>query len=321
MVGHSRRNVRGVWHHQSWGMRFSPPKKPFFQGVQIVKRFVVILVALLLVLVAFGLTNAQAAVQFMDINFDGDSIGSSPATGSLPSLPGALGGFTATDYFSPPTAANGTILVQGSDKAAVFSSATTNGAVGALFMDTGFSVHSQQITLGFDINVLASPSSLTGQVLPLDGGAAGVLFGARIWNASQGKWAFSFQVAPTSDVGGVFALRDAANAMTSFGSYQNGEEHHVAIVGDCDMGTATVYLDGSLVLSGFPLRGGIASNVTFSELFMYLNGQEGYSNQVAIDNIVAYDFNAVPEPATCIVWSIFGGIGVFAGWRRRKMAA
>jgi len=48
------------------------------------------------------------------------------------------------------------------------------------------------------------------------------------------------------------------------------------------------------------------------------------NNATPSDTITAsadFTVKAVPEPATCIVWSLFGGIGVFAGWRRRRLAA
>ena len=46
---------------------------------------------------------------------------------------------------------------------------------------------------------------------------------------------------------------------------------------------------------------------------MYVNGEsDGNGNVVAVDHGVAYDYNAVPEPATIIIWSLLGA-GELAG--------
>jgi hypothetical protein len=283
-----------------------------------------VLASLLFVLAMSGVASAE---QFMDINFDGDAIGSAPgtgATGSPVTMIGALGGYTATDYNSPPTADNGTIIVDnvaGMSKAAVMATATSNGEVGALFMDTGLSLDARKFDMSFDISILASPATLTGQSgYHLDGGVdtLGLLFGARAYESTVGSWAFSFAVAPTSETGGVFALRDATNTqLTSFGTYVEGQKYNIALSTDYDTGTINAYVDGVLCYSGFPSRTGVipSSNTpNTSELFFYLNGESGYSNQVAIDNIQG---NTVPEPSS-IVLLITAGLGMLAvAWRRR----
>ncbi len=67
------------------------------------------------------------------------------------------------------------------------------------------------------------------------------------------------------------------------------------------------YIDGVLAISGHQFwTAGIGAPVNTSEFFMHLNGESGYSNQVAIDNIQAYS-TVVPEPATiCLL--VFGSM-------------
>jgi hypothetical protein len=247
-------------------------------------------------------------------------------------MPQAIGGYTSTTGDSPPTAASGTILVQGAQKASVFSTNPQNVETGALWLDTGFSVHAQQTTLSFDINVLQAPSSLTGpnsQVMTINGGptTAGILFGARMYNSNNGQWAFSVAVVPTSATGGVLALRNATNTdLTTFGSYTNGQTSHVTVIADYDAGTASARDDSGPWLSGYALRGGVDSNATFSEMFMYMNGESGgLGNSLSIDNIAAYDYAntaaAVPEPTTMLVWGLLGLVGAgYSVWRRKRAA-
>ena len=74
------------------------------------------------------------------------------------------------------------------------------------------------------------------------------------------------------------------------------------------------YVDGVLGYSGYPLRTGAVANPTStSELFIYFNGESGYANQVAIDNIKGYD-TAVPEPATMLLLGL--GLVGLVGVRR-----
>lgn len=275
---------------------------------------------------------AKAAIQFLDINFDSDTAGSAPATGSmLPviTMPGAIGGYSPA-YASPPDPTSGTILVQTPQKSAVFNTNPANTEIGALWMDTGFNVASQQVTLGFDINVLQASRMTSSQVMTINGDVsdtAGILFGARIYNPNVANWAFSASVVPTSAAGGVFALRNGTNTdLTTFGSYLIGETHRVTVVADYSTGLASAYLDGVLGLSAYPLRGGVDNAATYSELFMYMNGESGgVGNSLSIDNIEAYDFAnapAVPEPASLLVWSLIAGtVGGTTWWRRRKSAS
>ena len=283
-----------------------------------------VLVAVLALLCVGG---SAGAAQFMDITFDGDTIGSAPATGTPITQIGALGGYSATAYGSPPTTDMGTIVVDnvaGMSKAAVLTTNPDNGVVGALFMDTSLNVISSQLGVTFDIGVLAAPTSATAQApYSLNGTSdtAGVLFGLRAYASSAAQWAFSFAVAPTSATGGVFALRDATNTqMTTFGSYVEGQKYNIALSADYTTGTVNAYVDGVLGYSGYPLRSApTAAPVTTSELFMYFNGQTGYANQVAIDNIKGFDqaINpAVPEPMSIMLGIM--GLGSVAGFRKLR---
>jgi hypothetical protein len=266
------------------------------------------LIAILAVVTMITVVSSANANQFMNITFDGDTIGSAPSTGNsgtpLTNI-GSLGGYTATAHNNPPTADNGTIVVDnvaGMNKAAVLTTNSANGEIGALYMDTGLNVVSSQLSVTFDIGVLAAPTTATSQApYSLDGGAAdkGVLFGLRTYASTIGQWAFSFAVVPTSDTGGVFALRDITNTqLTSFGSYTEGQKYNIALSSDYSTGTVNAYVDGVLGYSGYPLRtGAVANPTTTSELFIYFNGESGYSNQVALDNIQGFT-TAVPEPTT-----------------------
>jgi len=280
------------------------------------------------VLAVLALALSASADTFMNVTFGGDTIGSAPATGTPITQIGALGGYTATAYNSPPTADNGTILVDnvaGMSKAAVLTTNRTNGEVGALFMDTGLGMVSSRLNVTFDIAVLSAPTAATAQApYHLNGSAtdtAGVLFGVRAYASTVGQWAFSFAVAPTSATGGVFALRDITNTqLTTFGSYVEGQKYSIALYADYSKGTVDAYVDGVLGFSGYPLRTGVvAAPTSTSELFMYFNGQSGEANQVAVDNILVSD-TAVPEPLTML--GVIAGVGGVAGYiRKRKVQA
>ena len=91
------------------------------------------------------------------------------------------------------------------------------------------------------------------------------------------------------------------------------------------MGTVNAYVDGVLGYSGYPLRtGAVVGPTSTSELFIYFNGESGYANQVAIDNIQGYDsaYSApapVPEPGTMMLLGA-GFLGLAVYGKRRKNA-
>jgi len=289
------------------------------------KRYSALSVCAVAVLLA---ARAATAAQFLDIDFDADGLGAAPSTG-VTSSPitkiGALGGYTPSAFNVPPNADNGTIVVDnvaGMTKAAVLTTNSANPAVGALFMDTGLGVVSSQLSVKFDIAVLAAPASATSQApYVLDGSLnnTGVLFGVRAYNSTANQWAFSFAVTPTSETGGVFALRDITNTqLTSFGTYVEGEKHNIAITTNYTTGTVDAYVDGVLGYSGYPSRTGpMVGNSTTSELFIYFNGESGSANQVAIDNIQAFD-TIIPEPASLGLLGL--GVSAMLLYGRRRAA-
>jgi hypothetical protein len=294
------------------------------------------LMSVLCVAAALGLTSTmvRADIQFLDQNFNSDTVGSAPAvgpSGPVITTPGSLGGYSSVNPNgdSPPdSSTEGTILVQNPQNQAVFNSVASNSETGALYMDTGFNVASEQMTLAFDIDVLTAPSIMTtdnSQPMTINGDPsdiAGILFGARIYNSDNGQWAFSVAVVPTSADGGVFALRNVDNTnLTTFGSYTNGQDNRVTVVADYAAGTANAYVNGVLGTSAYPLRGGIDNTATSNELFMYMNGENaGSGNSVAVDNIAGFDFAnapaAAPEPATFAIWT--AGIALAVGVHRRR---
>jgi hypothetical protein len=272
---------------------------------------------------------ARAAVT-IGINFEGDTAGLPPAVNPAPgnpmTQPSAIGGYTPTTEDSPPIAAEGTILVgsaPGIAKGAIMTTNSTNAELGALWMDVnGFNIVGQKLATSFDINVLAAPTSATSQPKILGGGTAGILLGLNAYTSSdQGSdWSFRFAAAPTSATGGVFAFRSPDNTtLIPFFDYTEGTKYAVSILADYSTGKLNASVNGVQLLTDYAFwTGGGKTNVATDELFFHLNGEAGFSNSVALDNINAA---AVPEPTTLVVWGIVGiCISAFA-WRSTKASA
>ncbi|MGA2060349.1 MAG: PEP-CTERM sorting domain-containing protein [Thermoguttaceae bacterium] len=297
------------------------------------------LIVFSVVAVLLAVSSIQAdTFKFMDINFDGDTIGSAPSTGPAPNpltagapitTVQAIGGYNTSPlpdwdpgYQSPPTPDCGTLVVgnvSGMSNAAVLTTNSSNGELGALWMDTGFSMTSTQVTLKFELNVLAAPARATAQPKYLNDTSdqAGILFGINTFT-DAGR-AFCFAAAPTSDTGGVFALRSADNTrLITFGNYVEGQTYNLTLSADYTTGMVDAYVDGALAISGDQFwSSGVSTPTTTSEFFMHLNGESGYANQIAIDNIQAFN-TAVPEPGTLTLLGLAGLFGLATVWIRRR---
>ncbi len=176
-------------------------------------------------------------------------------------------------------------------------------------MDTGFSQVSQNVSLAFDLDVLAAPTNATVQPKTLDGtGSVGILFGINTFGTAQGA---RFAVAPTSATGGVFAIRSASNTdLQSFFNYTEGGTYHIELDANYSTGLVTTLVNN--VPTGSFQFAAPAAGVTTQEFFMFLNGESGFANSIAIDNVVS----SIPEPTTL---SLLGLAGL-AGLRRRRNA-
>jgi hypothetical protein len=113
-----------------------------------------------------------------------------------------------------------------------------------------------------------------------------------------------------------------------------------AILPDSEVGTSSTGSDGGKIwntaessgrLSDYSVVqnssnvGWLGFNVFADATYDFLLTVEDSSNSplasVSMEVVVGKGGAPVPEPATCAIWTLFGGIGTFAGWRRRKLAA
>lgn len=262
------------------------------------------------------LPSVATATWSININFEGDTSGSQPTVNTMPgdpvTQPYAIGAYNPSDnYESPPTAASGTIVIgnpSGGSKEAVLTTNQNNPSLGALWMDVnGFNLAAQKLHLSFDVNILAAPTTATGQPKILNGGTAGILLGMNTYTASdQGPdWAFRFAAAPTSENGGVFAFRTPDNSeLIPFFNYSEGTQYSLAIDADYSTGKLNASVNGVQQLTDYAFwAGGGKTNVITDEIFFHLNGEgnPAFSSSVALDNITAA---AVPEPTGFL----FGGL-------------
>jgi hypothetical protein len=190
---------------------------------------------------------------------------------------------------------------------------STNGEVGALYLDTGLNVQAQSVSLSFDIDAISQAATGYGQTKLVNGVDTPILFGVRIFGG--GAWAASFQLAPTSDTTGLFGFRSPDNtSLTTFGTYNTNTLYHVKIDVDYLNNAASAYINGNLAISNFALGGGANANATTSEIFAYLNGAPGSANEVLI---------SATTPLPNSAWMGLGLLGIFGTSRmlaRRKAA-
>ena len=275
----------------------------------------------LLAALSLSLSSASAA-PFMNIDFEGDVAGSAPITDVTPgnpmTQPSAIGGYTSTTADNPPTAANGTITVgsaPGMAQGVIMTTNPSNAVLGALWMDNnGFNVAGQQLRMSFDVNILAAPTDATTQPKVLNGGSAGILLGMNAFTNSGSQQSFRFAAAPTSVAGGVFAFRTADNLeLVDFFNYVEGQTYNVAIEADYTTGKARAFVDGVLKISNHTFLTTNVPGAVTGEYFFHLNGEAGFANSVALDNIQS---SVIPEPASAALAGA-AACGLFVVRRRR----
>ncbi|HZL44305.1 MAG TPA: hypothetical protein VFD66_13620 [Verrucomicrobiae bacterium] len=248
-----------------------------------------------------------------DFNFDSLTLGS-----ALPTTASSVDSYPQHTVYSvggnpndlDPSISNpltGTATVQnvgGLSKAAVMS--TTQAGTGALYIDTQMLFTTPTMDLSFDIDVVTTPT--TGLAQGGVGAPNGQAFAIQVFGLDAQRL-LRFAVSPTSGTGGDFGYRlpGGSGDLVSFGSYIDGETHHVDIQADFGTSTMDIYLDGIQVVTGAAL---VSPGTGVSEVFMFQNGVDGQLNQVALDNIIV----SVPEPS---IWGLaFSGIAMLAGLRR-----
>ena len=173
---------------------------------------------------------------------------------------------------------------------------TTQAGTGALWIDTSMGLSGPTLSLSFDIDVVTTPAA----GLPQGGVGApnGQAFAINVFGLDSVR-ILRFAVSPTSATGGDFGYRLPGDAgdLVSFGSYTDGETHHVDINADFSTSLMNISLDGIQVVTGAAL---VNPGTGVLEVFMFQNGVDGQANQVALDNIVV----TVPEPShwRCLAW-------------------
>ena len=95
-----------------------------------------------------------------------------------------------------------------------------------------------------------------------------------------------------------------------FGTFTLGETHHLQFLINFTAGTVSVYLDNQFETTLGLLNPGTG----ISEIFMFQNGLEGLTNQVAIGNIMLL----IPEPGTIALLLVGGAILVCVIGRRPR---
>lgn len=264
------------------------------------------------------------------------------AFGGLVNMNWTAGGYTPTSPESgdvPPTAESGTIVssVTPTTMAATLTSNPDNEELGALYFDgspAGGSVKSDSVLLSYDIKVNNQPAAATVQPKllnqslnggPAAAGTAGIMLGMNIAATVPGApnpWAFRFALAPTSAGGGVFAMRSIDNlTLMAFGNYTVGTTYRLALAADYTTGRMDAYINGVLALNDYQFSTG-GPGVSTSEVFIHLNGEDGYANSVTFNDFTVTA--PVPEPSTFLVGALLAlpfGLRGLRALRNRQTAA
>jgi hypothetical protein len=260
-----------------------------------------------------GIAQKGSAQLVADYNFDSLTLGSAlpttyPAVDSYPQQTVyAVGGYPNDLDPSLSNPLTGSVTVQNVgalSKAALMS--TTQAGTGALYIDTQMLASGPILALSFDINVVDVPT--TGLAQSGVGAPDGQAFAINVFGLDTQR-ILRFAVSPTSATGGDFGYRlpGPSGDLVSFGSYTEGDTHHVDIVADFSSSTMNISLDGLQVVTSAAL---VNPGTGVSEVFMFQNGVDGQANQVALDNMLV----TVPEPSA---WAMaVGGLGMLFGFRR-----
>ncbi len=248
-----------------------------------------------------------------NFNFAGVPLGSTPPT-TFPSVDPipqstlyAIGGFPDTGPVTGTVQVQNALTIAGQPaRGAVMT--TTQGGTGAQYLDTQFLVTAPLALIQFDLNIMQMPA--TGLPQPAPGAPNGQAFAVNVFGLDSQRL-FRFAVTPTSATGGDFGIKlpDVPGTILPFGSFTLGETHHFQFLLNFAAGTVSVYLNGVFETTQSLLNPGSG----ISEIFMFQNGVEGVTNQVAIGNIMT----TVPEPGT-VALLLLGGAALARHARRRR---
>ena len=259
------------------------------------------LLASLVGVVGLGALPAMAASTPIEIGYDIAHVGGYTSDPATPMY-----------GWSYPHTGMGTAVV--TSQSADLKTDSSNAEVGALYLDTSLNVHSPEVSLSFDLNVVSQAASGYGQTKSTPGGNVPILYGVRIFGG--GDWAASFQLSPTSETMGQFGFRSADNnSFIELGTYDTNTLYHIKLDVDYANNLASASINGITSPTTVGLGGGANANATTNEIFTYLNGSLGSANEVQI---------AATTPLPRTAWMGLGVLGLFGAGRvvsRRKAAA
>jgi hypothetical protein len=169
-------------------------------------------------------------------------------------------------------------------------------------MDTQFLINEPFLKTSFDIAVISAPTS--GLPQSATNIPNGQLFAVNAFALDSNR-VFRVGASPTSATGGVYGVRNNTDGdLILFGTYTNGVADHIEVDANYLNNTVDVYLNNTLALSNVPFVNAEPVNGGLEELFFFLNGVEGQTTSVALDNIVVQ----TPEPASLAVLAPVAGL-------------